>query len=138
MKKTSPISTPVMKRIISLEKNTILRALGLFIAAFSALSVAFFIVSLRFVQDVRDLGTSDVLTLFWEDHEIIADYWREVLSTFWLEAPVEYIYILLGIVMFSIIILIITAKKRKLLRIKAQKLASYEKSSTLVGGGKQT
>lgn len=138
MKKSLRISTPVMKRIVTIEKSNLVKIFLLFSGVFVTLGTAFTVVTLLFIRDVKDLGTLDVLSLFWEDHEIVSDYWREALSTVWLEVPREYMYMLIGIIFVTIMVVSITARKRKTLRTRAQKLASYEKSSTLGGGGKHT
>ncbi|MEK7577343.1 MAG: hypothetical protein AAB492_01825 [Patescibacteria group bacterium] len=137
MKKNSRSTTPIMRRIITLEKHRLLKTLSLFIGVFATLFMACIVVSLAFIQDVRDLGTWDVLSLFWEDREIIAEYWQDALSTFWLEVPMGYMYIFLGISILSLIFVYFTREKRKNLKNRSQKLASYEKTSTLVSGGKQ-
>lgn len=120
-----------MKRIIIVEKNSLLRNLAVLVGIFASLLLAFVVVTVLFIQDVKDLGTWDVLTLFWEDREIVADYWRDALLTFWLEVPNEYILILFGLLVISWIIYYRTREKRKTYSLRSQKLASYEKSSKI-------
>lgn len=132
MIKKSNITSNVMKRIVGVEKKNLLRKLIVFLSIFASLFVVFAVVSVLFIQDVKDLGTWDVLTLFWEDREIIADFWVEALSTFWLEVPTYYLYILLAICIISWIVFYTTRERRTSFRQRREKLASYEKSGTLL------
>lgn len=134
MTKKLGITSNVMKRIVIVEKNSLLRNLAVLVGIFTSLLLVFAAVTVLFIQDVRDLGTWDVLTLFWEDREIVADYWRDALSTFWLEVPNEYVFILLGVLVISWIMYYRTREKRKTYSLRSQKLASYEKSSKIVKG----
>lgn len=131
MTKKLDITSNVMKRIVIVEKKNLLRNLAVFVGIFASLLLAFAAVTVLFIQDVKDLGTWDVLTLFWEDREIVADYWRDVLSTFWLEVPNEYILILFGLLVISWIIYYRSRDRRKTYSLRSQKLASYEKSSKI-------
>lgn len=131
MTKKLDITSNVMKRIVIVEKKNLLRNLAVLVGIFASLLLAFVAVTVIFIQDVKDLGTWDVLTLFWEDREIVADYWRDALSTFWLEVPNEYILILFGLLVISWIIYYRTRDRRKTYSLRSQKLASYEKSSKI-------
>ena len=108
------------------------KTLAMLLIVFTSMFVIFAVVIIAFIKDVRDLGTWDVLTLFWEDREIVADYWRDALSTFWLEVPNEYILILFGVLVISWILYYRTRDRRKMYSLRSQKLASYEKSSKIV------
>ncbi len=121
-----------MKRVVGIEKKMLGKTLAMLLIVFTSMFVIFAVVIIAFIKDVRDLGTWDVLTLFWEDREIVADYWRDALSTFWLEVPNAYIFILLGVLVISWIIYFRTREKRKMYSLRSQKLASYEKSSKIV------
>lgn len=138
MTKKLGITSNVMKRIVIVEKKSLLRSLTVLFGIFASLLLAFAGVTVLFIQDVKDLGTWDVLTLFWEDRAIIADYWVEALSTFWLEVPTHYLYFLLVIILVSCIMYYKTRERRIYLRQKQEKLASYEKSSRLMKGRKTT
>lgn len=137
MKKKPNITANVMKRIVGVERKNLWRSLIVLLGIFVSLFLAFVTITVLFIQDVRDLGTWDVLTLFWEDREIIVDYWSEALSTFWLEVPTHYLYILFVISIVSWIMYYKTYERRKIFRQRREKLASYEKSGTMVNGGKK-
>ena len=121
-----------MKRVVGIEKKMLVKTLTMLFIVFTSMFVIFAVVIIAFIKDVRDLGTWDVLTLFWEDREIVADYWRDALSTFWLEVPNEYILILFGVLVISWILYYRTRDRRKMYSLRSQKLASYEKSSKIV------
>ncbi len=121
-----------MKRVVGIEKKMLVKTLTMLFIVFTSMFVMFAVVIIAFIKDVRDLGTWDVLTLFWEDREIVADYWRDALSTFWLEVPNEYILILFGVLVISWILYYRTRDRRKMYSLRSQKLASYEKSSKIV------
>lgn len=120
-----------MKRVVGIEKKMLVKTLIMLFIVFTSMFVIFAVVIIAFIKDVKDLGTWDVLTLFWEDREIVADYWRDALLTFWLEVPNEYILILFGLLVISWIIYYRTREKRKTYSLRSQKLASYEKSSKI-------
>jgi len=132
MKSTRNITARVMKRVVGIEKKMLVKTLAMLFIVFTSMFVIFAVVIIAFIKDVRDLGTWDVLTLFWEDREIVADYWRDALSTFWLEVPNEYVFIFLGVLVISWIIYQGTREKRKMYSLRSQKLASYEKSSKII------
>ena len=132
MKSTRNITARVMKRVVGIEKKMLVKTLTMLFIVFTSMFVMFAVVIIAFIKDVRDLGTWDVLTLFWEDREIVADYWRDALSTFWLEVPNEYILILFGVLVISWILYYRTRDRRKMYSLRSQKLASYEKSSKIV------
>ena len=113
MKSTRNITARVMKRVVGIEKKMLGKTLAMLLIVFTSMFVIFAVVIIAFIKDVRDLGTWDVLTLFWEDREIVADYWRDALSTFWLEVPNAYIFILLGVLVISWIIYFRTREKTK-------------------------
>lgn len=121
-----------MKRVVGVEKKMLSKTLTMLVVVFTSLFAVSAVIIAVFLNDVRDLRSWDVLTLFWEDQEIVADYWRDVLSTFWLEVPNQYILILLGVLVISWIIYYRTRDRRKTYSLRSQKLASYEKSSKIV------
>lgn len=132
MKSTRNITQNVMKRVVGVEKKVLHKTILVMSALFASLLIAFITVTVLFVQDIKDLGAFDALALFWEDREIISEYWIDVLSTFWVEVSSAYLYLLFGIVLVTCIIFYFSANKRKNISLRNKKLASYEKTSTIL------
>lgn len=81
----------------------------------------------RVWQQLQERGSLDLLSLFWEDAEIIREFWQDTLSIFLEEIPQETllgaVWILLGIVMF----VWLTRKRRKIIKRRLSELAKRKK-----------
>lgn len=69
--------------------------------------------------------TFDVFELFTQEPEIIAEFWRDVLQTFWDELPQEMILIAVAVFTVLIVFFIITRRKRKVIDKKLHQLEKY-------------
>jgi heme exporter protein D len=67
------------------------------------------------------------LTLFWEDPEIVSEFWRETLSVLWEETPQQWVAVVLGGIVLLIVLIVGTRRRRKVIQRRIQKLAQYEK-----------
>lgn len=132
MKTKRDITKGVMRRVVEAEKKAVFWRFVYFGTIFAILVLAFFIVSALFILDAKSLGTWDILSLFWEDREVIREYWQDAFLTIWLELTTEYIVVLFGIIVVLLVYYYGSLKKRTLLSVKSQKLASYEKSSKIL------
>jgi len=121
------VTQKVMNRIVRFEK----RRIGLWIFRFAiaflilaALSLAYFLIAFL---EIRERKTLELLTLFNEDREIIAEFWQDTLQTFFDEMPLQELF--LGVVFgVSIVILALILKiKLPVIRKKIHLLAKYQK-----------
>jgi hypothetical protein len=125
--KNKDLTLPVMTKIISFEKKRstfernkyrliILSLIGLLV--FGCITV---------VLQLSERGTLDVIQLFQEDLEIVADYWKDVVSTFWFELPQEMI-VFIGLIFVIIIIFwLMTWRQRKIIQSRISQINTFEK-----------
>lgn len=119
------VSQGVMKRILSFER----RRVALWLLFF--FSVAFFLFSLIILygraswQAIAERQSLELLQIFRQDQEVIADLWQDVLLTFWQELPQHK----LAAAFFSLSLLIsFVALTRRRLKIILRKLRELRSS----------
>lgn len=122
------VAKPVMEKVVAYEKartrHWVLRfviivgILTIFVAA--ALGMA--------AVDVAQKQSLELLTLFAQEPEIIAEFWQDTLSVFWQELPQQTIFLALILTGGIIGIFLVTKMKRGVIRTKLSALAKYEKT----------
>lgn len=128
MKKNIDVSQKVMKRIVKFEKrrSIFLLILILVVSAFLVLVTVW--KGVTAIQKVLERQSLTLLTLFTEDREIIAEFWKDTLEVFWQELPKEEIVIaLLGFFVF-VLFEFKVGKKIKIIIRKLKNLAKYSKN----------
>lgn len=124
MKKVD-ITVSVMNKIVRFEKRETarwLRRYALFIAVFAALFLVAIGVAIRLFYE---RGTYDPLTLFFEDREIIAEFWRDTLRVLIEELP-QRALLSASIALIVIAgVIVMTRRKRTIIRRKLRELAKY-------------
>jgi hypothetical protein len=124
--KTIDVSKNVMDRVVRLEKTRTVRWLVVFIIILSALFTLFIILTILGAHVISDRRGWDLLLLFRQDPEIIAQYWRDTLWVFWEEAP-QNIIVLSGVSLLIVFMVIIkTNRKRKIVKKKLHQLEKYQ------------
>jgi hypothetical protein len=123
--KTVDVSARVMKKVAGFEKNRIAVWFGGFLAVVASLFIGCSVVLLFVVKDLMEKRTFDVFELFTEDREIIAEFWKEVLQTFWEELPQEMLLVIAVMLVVLVLIIIVTAQKRRIMRKKLHQLEKY-------------
>ena len=123
-KRKNKLTVKIMNRVVDMEKNNI----GSWIrrsAFVLLLLIGGLIASLVILVDEFSKHQSfALLNLFYEDIEIISDYWRDTLLIFWEEAPQMMIVIFL---VFSILFILILLLIKKGIVIIKRKLKSIDK-----------
>jgi len=124
--KNIDLSNIVMSRIAKIEKKRtrawILRfSLMLVILTLILLGVLWVI-----AQDIMEEKTLELLQLFLEDREIIADYWQDTLSIFWQELPHWWLVVAFILTFIAVVYLLSSRKKQQLLRRKMKELDKYQ------------
>ena len=77
----------------------------------------------RVWMQMQETGSLDLLSLFWEDAEIIREFWKDTMSVFWEELPQEAL-VVAGVVLLSLCFVIWwTRKKRKIITRRLTELA---------------
>lgn len=123
--KTIDVSRSVMTKVAVYEKQAItvwLRNFMIFMLSFGAAVV---VVILAIARDLLEKRTFDVFELFFQDPEIISEFWKEVFVTFWDEVP-QNLIIIAGI-MFGLLLFVLfaTRVKRAVIRRKMLQLDKY-------------
>ena len=122
MTKNIDITKNVMKRIANFER----RKGYSFLLEFAL--VLTFVISVSGVllylagMEIAQQQSLDLLSLFGEDSEIIKEYWRDTLTTFWQELPQEKIILGIILLITAIVLIIIFRKKIKLVFAKFKNL----------------
>jgi len=117
-----------MKKVVTFEKKRviiwILRAIVL-VFGFGLIGL----IVLGFVsQELARTGSFELLTLFGEDKEVIAEFWQETVLTFWEELPKREVFILIFSLIITIIIIILAKKRWPIIKRKINGLEKYKKS----------
>lgn len=119
----------VMNKVVTTEKRRVTVFLTVLLIAAGILvviAVVFLVVSW---QLMTDRGAWDMLSLFQEDGEIIAEFWQDTLVTFWEELPQVHLLIAvlaagaLGAVWF------LTRRSRKITLQKIRQIGKYQKAA---------
>jgi uncharacterized membrane protein (DUF485 family) len=126
--KNSKLTQKIMKKVVTFEKKRviiwILRAIVL-VFGFGLIGL----IVLGFVsQELARTGSFELLTLFGEDKEVIAEFWQETVLTFWEELPKREVFILIFSLIITIIIIILAKKRWPIIKRKINGLEKYKKS----------
>ena len=114
--KTSNLTQNIMNEVLRFEKKRIAGWIGRFITILLLLTGVFlfaFSVTLR-IFDERKIW--DLLSLFSEEKEIIADFWQDTIAVVWEELPTEWLIV--GFIALSSIILFIIVNRKKIYIIR--------------------
>jgi hypothetical protein len=123
--KTTDVSDAVMKRVVTLEKGRTRMWFFRFIAVLIVLVVLFVILTVRGYMLISERSGWDLLTLFYQDPEIVAAYWMDTLWIFWMELPQKTVGIGAIVLVTIILCVITTSRRRKILLRKLKQLDKY-------------
>lgn len=76
-------------------------------------------------QVVTERGTLDLLTIFAEDREIVAEFWQDNLTIFWEELPHRRLVTVAVLVIVVGLIFVATKRTRQILRKKLGQLQKF-------------
>lgn len=119
------VSESVMKKVADFERRRIAVWFCWFIVMMVGLFVGCGVIFVLVVRDLLEKRAFDFIELFTQDREIIAEFWREVLVTFWDELPIELITFAVCILGALLIFIIITKKRRAIMQKKLHQLDKY-------------
>lgn len=114
-----------MKTVVRFERRRVWRWLLGFVAVVGMLTLVFISMASLAVQDMAERQVLEPLRVIWEDPEIIADYWREVLDTFFVEIPLEHIVVGAVVLIVLVIFVIVTRRRRAIIQKKLRSLEKY-------------
>lgn len=127
--KNIDVTIPVMQKVAGFESHRIRVWLVRFGLALFSLAVIIFLASLMALVKIRERGTLDLLTLFTQDREIIAEFWQDTLATFIEELPQRSLVVVALSGAAFVTAIILTQKKRKIIHRIQSELAKYVKIS---------
>lgn len=119
------VSKSVMKKIAEFERRRIAVWFSWFMVMVVGLLVGCGAIFVLVVRDLMEKRAFDFIELFSQDREIIAEFWREVLVTFWDELPIELITLAVCILGVLLIFMIITKRRRAIMQKKLHQLDKY-------------
>ena len=123
--KNIDVSRSVMKDIASYERSSISVWMRYFIITIIGIVVFSVAIVLMIANDLLSKSSFDVFELFSQDPEIISEFWKEVLTTFWDEIPQHLL--LIAFILISVLIIVVyrSGKKRQVIRKKLKELEKY-------------
>ncbi len=99
-----------------------------FVTILLVLFIGFFGIAFFVIEEILSNDVLTPLTLFGEDREIISEYWKDTISTFWQELPQMQISISLLVLLVIVIVIVIARKRFGVIRKRLKGLAKYKKS----------
>lgn len=96
------VSNRVMQRVVDFERRHVVRFKVLFFIISLFLVVVSILVFSEVVVELNNRGSWDLLTLFGEEPEIVQEFWKDTLFTFWEEIPQGLLFTGLGILAFLV------------------------------------
>jgi hypothetical protein len=124
------VSNKVMQDVVGFETKQIKRWKGAFYIVLSLL-VIISLFTLYFIYHILKLqGTFDLLELFSEDKEIIAEFWQDTIMVFWEELPYKAVLLVFISILFIIGLIVGTRRRRKILKRKEDVLKKFKINST--------
>lgn len=128
MMKNIDISNSVMDRVVHYEESHTARWLIVF---FTVVAIAVGIISLiawNVYVTGAQMHTWDLLGLFSQDQEIVAEFWQDTLDIVFAEIP-PAAFIFGGMLLFALVVIIArTRKKRKVITRVRGELAKHRKN----------
>lgn len=135
--KTIDVSKRVMEKVVAYEKVRTRRWILRFILVLFVLTV-FELSALALVaQDVAQKQSLELLTLFTQDREIIAEFWQDTLTVFWEELPQQAVVLAAVLLAGMFVIVVVTRGRRRVIRARLSKLANYGKNRDNISGSKK-
>ena len=123
--KTIDVSKNVMSKVVRLERGRTRWWITRFVFTVAALFISLVTLGFFAIQIISERQGWDLLTLFQQDPEIISAYWRDTLWIFWEESPQRIIFSVIAILIFIIGFIVLTRRRRRILRKKLRQLDKY-------------
>ncbi len=121
------LTQPVMEKIVRFEKRRSKIWLIRFTAIVAVLLLVGAVLAVRAAQRIWERQSLELLTLFAEDREIIAQYWQDTLGIFWEELPQRSLTLLALALILLLLIIFFTRKKRQVVKKRMHVLVKRER-----------
>jgi hypothetical protein len=123
--KIPDVTKPVMDKVVRFERKRTALWFRRYRVSIIVSGILVFISGWVIVQTLSDQQSFTLLSLLGQDPEIIASYWQDTLWVFWQEVPQRMVWISVILLVCIIMGVVVTRRKRKILRSKLQKLANH-------------
>ncbi len=112
------LADKVMGKIAQLERRRVTVWLTGFLLVLFVLVIILFFALWRTEEIVRVRGSLELLTLFFQDPEVIGEFWQDSLTTFWEELPHRSILITVVAVILIVYLFMASKKGRRIWQMK--------------------
>ncbi len=119
------VTKHVMNNVVRYERAGISVWIRSFIISIIGISIVGVYVGILIISDLLSKRAFDLFELFSQDPEIISEFWQEALTTFWEEIPQHLLYMCVFVILLLVLSILITRKKRIIIRKKLKELDKY-------------
>ena len=127
MKNPTDVRASVMEKVVRFEakrtRDWLVQFFVILLLTVAAVIGGAFVVGVR----LWEREAWEPLTLFWEDPEIVTEFWQDTLFVLWQETPQLWAYLVGAGVILLIALIVGTRRRRRVIQRRLQKLAQYEK-----------
>lgn len=116
-----------MEKVTRFEEKRSTGVLRRFRILIGTLFIFFVIAAWHIGRQIMESGSLDLLEIFWEDAEIMREFWRENVSTFLAELPQGAVVFLALLVILSTGFVVLTRRKRELARRRLRELSKRKR-----------
>ncbi len=118
-----------MKKVVSFEKRRSLYWLGRFLLILLFFVVAGVSFAIVIARELSETKTLELLTLFRENRETIAEFWQDTLNTFWEELPKGEIALAASAIVIIILIFLFARRRIGITKKRLSDIAKYQNKS---------
>lgn len=123
--KQTDIPKSVMSRVVQYEKKRIALFWRNFLTILCMLVIVFFLSIAIIGWQLFQMQAFDMLMLFYEDSQIIAEYWQDTLLVFWEQIPPFWLWGAILCLVSLGVILFMTRKRRSVNTKKSSQLRRF-------------
>ena len=128
MKKTD-VTRQVMEKVTRFEEGRSRRWIIVFVVIIFFIAALIGAVILRTYDVLIQQHTLDILEIFYEDKEIIAEFWQDAVAVIFEELPQQTMIVGLLLCILLVTIWAITRRRRKIVQRRLSELAKRRKKS---------
>ncbi|MFZ5845609.1 MAG: hypothetical protein ACOY0S_04030 [Patescibacteria group bacterium] len=123
--KSVDLTSRVMEKVVCFEKRKIRVWFIRFFLVLLIILTGVIIIGWLILLEVSQRQTLELLALFQQDPEIIAEYWPEVVATIWIELPRFSLGIVGALIAALLLVFLSTRRIRKIIGCKKRELAKH-------------
>lgn len=127
MKKTD-IAKSVMEQVTVYEEHRSKAWLTGFIVAIIVIGISILAAGVRAYTILAERHTLDLLEIFYQDKEILAEFWQDTMMVILAELPQRTVMVGFSFAVLLVVVWIITRRKRGVVRRRLTELAKRKKS----------